>query len=158
VAVDPVGNRFNQSAAESSRNRQAHLYLVDGWSSIARYHLVDNTRGQPPVWDKADVRELALTIENGKLAGKIHLEHGKQSRGFMAELTGEVQFMDGVQSQFDVLAKGEYWGTGEFTLEPPPGKFPLIVAFRLADRQDVADLIPPHGAGGWLDGYLDPSR
>ncbi|MEQ1903529.1 MAG: hypothetical protein ABL888_05055 [Pirellulaceae bacterium] len=125
---------------------------------IARFHLTDNTRGQPPVWDKKDVKDLAIKIEDGKVTGSVHLENENGSRGYIAKLTGVVTMADGVLKCFDVVAKGEYWGAGQYTLKPPSGRFPLVVAFRLPTEPDTADLIPPHGSRGWLDGYLNPDR
>lgn len=125
---------------------------------IARFHLVDNTRGQPPSWALSEVRELKLSLDGEKLSGHVRLETRDQSRGYAAKLSGVVSFKDGKMSNFDVVAEGDFWGTGRFTLEPPKGKFPLVVAFRLPDESDKSDSIPPSGSRGWVDGYLDPER
>lgn len=125
---------------------------------IARFHLVDNTRGQPAMWESAEIRELEISIKDGQLAGAVHLENDDHSRGFKAKLSGEVSFKDDKLTQFNVVAEGQYWGTSQFTLEPPKGKFPLVVAFKLPDVQDIADSIAPSGSRGWVDGYLDPDR
>ena len=125
---------------------------------IARFHLTDNTRGQPPVWEKKDVKVLAIKIEDGNLTGNVHLENDDGSRGYVAKLSGVVKIIDGSLTSFDVVAEGEFWGTGQYTLKPPSGRFPLVVAFRLPAEKDSADLIPPHGSRGWMDGYLHPDR
>ena len=75
-----------------------------------------------------------------------------------ATLRGAFTFGQGKLTQLVMLAQGDYWGTGPFTMEPPEGKFPLAIAFRLADGSDIADDIPPHASRGWLDGYLHPER
>ncbi|MBL8892753.1 MAG: hypothetical protein JNL67_22445 [Planctomycetaceae bacterium] len=125
---------------------------------IARFHLVDNTRGQPPAWEAAEIRSLTISINGEKVSGRIHLETEDQSRGFIASLEGEISIQAGRLKKFDVIVEGDFWGTGRFTLEPPKGKFPLVVAFRLPDVPDKTDSIPPAGTRGWLDGYLDPDR
>ena len=38
---------------------------------IARFHLIDNTRGEPMFWDVADIRKLDLRLEGGKLTDGI---------------------------------------------------------------------------------------
>ncbi len=124
---------------------------------ILRFHLVDNTRGEPPVWTREEVRQWSLTVEDGQLAGTAHLETADGSRGYQASLRGELAWgADGSVSQFHLWVEGQFWGSGPFTRQPPPGKFPLVIAFSLADGTDAADSIAPHGSRGWLDGYLKP--
>lgn len=125
---------------------------------IARFHLVDNTRGQPSAWTLSEIRDLEMTIKDGKLAGTVRLEAEDQSRGYDAKLSGEVSVKNGQLTQFDVVVDGQYWGASRFTLEPPTGKFPLVVAFQLPESKDIADAIAPSGARGWVDGYLYPER
>jgi hypothetical protein len=125
---------------------------------IARFHLVDNTRGEPPTWRVDEVRKLEVSVEQGQLHGSIHLETDDHRRGFEAELTGAIDRTGGAITRFDILVEGQFWGTGTYTMEPPQGKFPLSIAFRLADGSDIADAIPPHASRGWLDGYLNPER
>jgi hypothetical protein len=61
---------------------------------------------------------------------------------------------EGRLQTFDLLAEGDFSGAGPFTREPPPGKFPLVVAFQRADGTDPADTLAPHGSRGWVEGYL----
>jgi hypothetical protein len=126
---------------------------------IARFHLVDNTRGEPPTWTMEEVRELALTIEADKLSGTAKLETKDGQRGFDATLRGELQFDENEKLlRFNLLVEGSFWGTGQHTVKPPSGKFPLVISFTLADGTDIGDSIPPHASRGWLDGYLFPHR
>jgi len=120
---------------------------------IARYHLIDNTRGEPPRWKLSEIKKLEMTLSGGELRGQVHLETSDGKRGFIAELIGQVAQVDGKVSQFDVIAKGEFWGKGPYTGYAPPGRFPLVVAIRIGDGSDVADRIMPHGAKGWIEGY-----
>ncbi len=125
---------------------------------IARFHLVDNTRGQPPHWKLSEIRNLELSVKEGRLIGTVHLETDDHSRGYEAKLSGEIRCTDGQLTQFDVVAEGKFWGTGTFTLKPPEGKFPLVVALQLPQSPDVADSLAPEGSRGWVDGYLYPER
>ena len=121
---------------------------------IARFHLVDNTRGEPPMWKREEIVDLEMTLNDGELNGVVHLETGNGNRGYDAEVKGFVEVTDGVVSRFDIVALGDFWGEGAYTGRAPEGKFPLAISFRLADGTDVADRIPPQGSRGWVDGYL----
>ena len=123
---------------------------------IARFHLVDNTRGEPPTWTLAEIRALEMSIVDGEISGRVHLETDDHARGYEATLRGTITWKGSSIAKLDLLADGQFWGAGTFTLKPPEGKFPLVIAFRLADGTDTADSIPPHSSRGWLDGYLDP--
>ncbi len=125
---------------------------------IARFHLVDNTRGQPPTWQLEEIRKLDFSISDGKMNGTIELETADHTRGFMADISGVVSGAEGRVTDFTMLAEGTFWGTGTYTMEPPQGKFPLVIAFQLADGKDIADAIAPHASRGWVDGYLYPER
>lgn len=121
---------------------------------LARYHLVDNTRGEPPMWKEPEIRQLDMQLRDGRLSGRVQLQTERGDRGYEAELLGEVKTRDGQVVGFSVVALGQFWGRGPFTGGAPPGKFPLAISFTLADGTDVSDAIPPQGSRGWLDGYL----
>jgi len=121
---------------------------------LVRYHLIDNTRGEPPMWGEAEVKKLELTLRDGKLTGTVHLETKSGDRGYKADLLGFLEAKDGKVTRFDLLARGEFWGEGTFTRGAPKGKFPFAVAFSLADPSAGASKVPPQGARGNLKGYL----
>ncbi len=121
---------------------------------LARFHLVDSTRGEPSMWKEADLRQLDLRLENGELRGTVHLETASGDRGYQASVFGVIETKGGRVTKFEVAVKGEFWGEGRYARRAPKGKFPLAVAFTLADGKDVADRIPPQGSRGWLGGYL----
>ncbi|SVC18168.1 uncharacterized protein METZ01_LOCUS271022, partial [marine metagenome] len=121
---------------------------------LARFHLVDNTRGEPPMWNDNEIKKLEGKIENGQLRGTAHLRTAKGDRGFEAELMGRIETKAGKVTRLDVVAKGEFWGEGTYTRNAPKGSFPLAIAFTLADGKDNADTIPPQGSRGWLPGYM----
>lgn len=128
---------------------------------IVRFHLIDNTRGEPPMWENRDVKEAVLgaTVEKAdagqvllKLEGKALLaaggDVGSAKRGFDAALLGYVRYDRGKDTvdRFDLVALGEHWGEGRFTRGARPGRTPLGVAFELADGGKPGDTVPPQAA------------
>ncbi len=124
---------------------------------IARFHLIDNTRGEPPMWRGEEIKSLDISLDSaGIVSGKVHLETADGKRGFIGDLRGEIQFVRNKLSQFDLVAKGEYWGQGRYTKGAPAGRFPIAVTFRLADGTDIADTVAPQGLKGWSRPYWNP--
>lgn len=121
---------------------------------VLRFHLIDNTRGEPPHWKTEELKKLTVRIDQkGVITGSIHLETEDGNRGYQADLLGIAKTNGKDITQFDLVAKGDCWGEGRYTGGAPRGKFPLAVAFRIADGSDSADSIAPHGMKGWADGY-----
>ena len=137
-----------------------HQALVQGQipvslqKRIARFHLVDNTRGEPPMWREKEIRQLKMTVRGNRIEGQVLLRTDSGDRGYQAELFGELEVKAGKVVRLDLLARGDFWGDGPYTRNAPKGRFPLAVSFTLADGTDVADRIPPQGSRGWLPGYL----
>jgi hypothetical protein len=121
---------------------------------IARFHLIDNTRGEPPRWREYEIRQLELNLEGTRIRGSVHLQTADGKRGYQAQLLGEIEVRDGKVVGFDMVAEGEFWGHGPYTRGAPEGRFPLAVGFQLADGTDVADRIPPKASRGWVRGYI----
>jgi hypothetical protein len=143
---------------------QEHQSLVAGKfpeslaQRIARYHLVDNTRGEPPMWRESEIKSLEISIAGEKVTGTFHLETADGRRGFQGEIVGVVTIEGEQVSRLDLVARGDFWGEGPFTRGAPQGKFPFAVAFALVDGSDEADKVRPQGARGWIDGYLGRAR
>ncbi|MEM7784063.1 MAG: hypothetical protein AAF623_11975 [Planctomycetota bacterium] len=122
---------------------------------LARFHFNDNTRGEPNRWNKTELKMLQLNLAtDGKLTGIFQLENAKGNLGFEGEILGEIRFESEDLIRFDMVAKGMFRGHGWFAPHPPKGKFPVAIAFTLADGTDVADRLIPHGAKGNIDEYL----
>jgi hypothetical protein len=119
---------------------------------IARFHLVDNTRGEPPHWSSAEIKDLRLDLKDGRLTGTAKLATDK--RTFDAALTGIVEVRDGRLARFDLVAKGAFEGEGPFTKFAPDGPFTLGIAFTVS-KGGEASKVPPQGARD-LRGYLAP--
>ena len=121
---------------------------------LARYHLVDNTRGEPPMWRENEIQKLEGKITNDQLRATVQLRTAKGDRGYDAQLLGKVETKNGKITRLDLVASGQFWGEGSYTRNAPKGKFPLAIAFTLADGKDAADTVPPQGSRGWLPGYI----
>jgi hypothetical protein len=134
---------------------------------IARFHLCDNTRGEPPAWRRDEVRSLKLTLTvedvsdaavtlrlDGSALLATAADPAKAGRGFDARLLGWLRYDRKRQriDRFDAVVLGEHWGDSALTRGARPGRTPLGVAFELS-RGDPADRVPPQGAR-WLPGYL----
>ena len=131
---------------------------------LARFHLVDNTRGEPPAWSRQDLRthDLKMTllrVDRGlrsyRLEGSLLLstsaDAAKAERGYDVRLLGYVDHdaRRGAITRFDIVAVGEHWGQGTFTRGARPGRTPLGVAFSLARGDLPADRVPPQFAREW---------
>ena len=128
---------------------------------LLRFHLVDNTRGEPDFWRPEDVRkaELTWTVEEAtpaslrlRLDGTALLatdaDPDRAKRGYDVRLLGYLHYdrSQGVVDCFDLLAVGDHWGSGTFTGGARPGRKPLGVAMELRRGNDPTDLLPPQGA------------
>jgi hypothetical protein len=127
---------------------------------LLRFHLVDNTRGEPPHWQPEDVRSQKLTLTVAEVTGaevRLRLEGtallataadtAKAGRGYDVALRGDIRLdrRTGRLTRFDVTAVGDHWGQGPYTGGARSGRAPLGVAFELA-KGDEADRVPPQGA------------
>jgi hypothetical protein len=121
---------------------------------IARFHLVDNTRGEPPFWKVEEIKRLEMTLRKWALAGVVHLETRSGERGFKGRLLGLVETREARVTRFDAVAKGEFWGEGTYTHGAPKGKFPFAVALTLSDGKGNESWIPPGGARANVKAYL----
>lgn len=162
-----VSENVNQSVFQRSLSRdnlwiteQEQGALIKGvmpatlQRRIARFHLVDNTRGEPPMWKPGEIKLLNFVINNGTIFGSVNLKSQDGSRGYQAELRGKINVVDNIVTVFELVALGDFFGEGKYTKNAPDGNFPLAVSFVLADGTDVADAVAPQGARGWLEGYL----
>lgn len=121
---------------------------------LARYHLVDNTRGEPPFWRDREVKQLDLSLTDGRITGRVRLETDDGRRGYEADLLGFVEVKDGKVTRLDMVVKGQFRGEGTYTRGAPDGKFPFAVTFRLSPMSCAADRVLPGAARGSLDVYL----
>jgi hypothetical protein len=107
---------------------------------IARFCLVDITRGSSAAWEFEDVKHLELSLVGGRLTGSAHLETKSRDRGYVARILGFVDFREGRATRFDLVARGEYWTPSG----GPAGRYPFAVAMTLAPKNAWIDA-PPLG-------------
>jgi hypothetical protein len=135
---------------------------------IARYHLIDNTRGEPPFWSAEEVRksEIRWTVEEAtptnvrlRLAGSVLVatdaDAKKAERGYDAKLRGYLEYdpTKNTIRRFDLVALGDFWGEGNFTRGAREGRQLLGIAFELTKGGKPADAVPPQAARD-IGGYL----
>ncbi len=125
---------------------------------LARFHLVDSTRGEPVFWRHDEVRELEITLDKeGTIRGRVVLVRKNGKSGYEADLLGELEHTNGRLSRFDLVAHGDYWGHGRYTRNPPEGRFPFALSFHLTDQKSVYDQVPPQGTKGGAKRYVSPA-
>jgi hypothetical protein len=126
---------------------------------LARWHLIDNTRGEPEVWKPEDVRarrmSLAVTAVTAdgvelRLEGEALLatdaDPAKAARGYEVRLLGSLRYVPakGAFDRFDLTAVGTHWGEHTHNSPARPGKTILGQSFELAG-DNPADRVPPQG-------------
>ena len=128
---------------------------------IVRFHLVDNTRGEPPFWKRDQVRRAKLTLTvlrvtadgielrlDGKALLATDADPKKADRGYEARLRGELRYLPKKQTfdRFDVVGVGEHWGDSALTRGARPGRSVVGVAFGPVAGDRASDRIPPQAA------------
>ena len=138
---------------------------------IALYHLIDNTRGEPPMWKDAELRSAKITLtpvtardEHGKTAvsdrgykliGDAEAATSNGDRAYIVKLVGYVEAKGDKLTRFDLVARGQFRGHGQYTGNNAPlGPFTMAIAFAIADQTTEAAKIPPQGFNE--DEYLKP--
>lgn len=121
---------------------------------LARYHLLDTVRGEPP--DPGDGRqaraELAfeVTAVDGdevrlRIAGASRTE--EKDAGFESKIVGRATWNLKAKrfTAFEMVATGPRWGDMTVTgsRRDDPGPHPMGVAFRLAATREGSDRVPP---------------
>lgn len=145
---------------------------------LARFHILDNARGETPAWRPDHVREANMTASivhsnedevelrlEGTVRNEAHgiwairpfQEQAERERGMHAHLLGKAIYNRSRDAfdQFTLLAVADRWGGTEHNcrwddLEPAP----LGIAFTIAGRAP-SDRVPPH-ANLW--DYFDLQR
>jgi hypothetical protein len=139
---------------------------------IARFHLIDNTRGEPPFWSREEIQSQKMTLTvvgatakavklrlNGTALLATDRDTETANRGYDAVLLGHIELARDAKSpkltRFDLVALGDHWGQGRFTGGARPGRQPLGISFELAPGDKPADQVPPQAArniGEYLNG------
>lgn len=128
---------------------------------LARFHLIDNTRGEMPAWEKDEIQlaqmtsvveaatgsEIQLRLE-GSFVMSRPAHDGDGGRSFAVRLIGRVHYDGGSHriDRFDMVAMGEHRGNGPHMAALPPGPHVVGIAFEQIDENEPFARIPPHGA------------
>jgi len=126
---------------------------------IIRYHLVDNTRGEPIRWGREEIRAKRMTLTlvsqtpqaiELQLEGEALLANNadidKADRGYELRLLGSLRYLPGTKTfdRFDLTAIGSHWGEAFHSGVARPGKTLLGVSFELAGDRP-GDKVAPQG-------------
>lgn len=126
---------------------------------IASFHLVDNTRGEPPMWRRDELKKSIMTHRRKAgvryIDGAFEMSTADGSRTFSGRLYGIIEKKKGKVTRFDLVVRGLAKGHGRYNLEPPIGNYPIAFAFALAKKGDIAALVPPQGSRN-LARYWNP--
>jgi hypothetical protein len=134
---------------------------------IARFHLLDNVRGQPDPWlvsevKKASIRMTPVGRRGGdmiyKLEGSFAMRNSSGDRGLEGSLTGELE-IDVARNRVSwlrMIADGTAWGESKFTAHGPVGKYPLMIAMMNVD-DTLSRTVDPDGAS-LGDQYFHPIK
>lgn len=136
---------------------------------IVRFHLIDNTRGEPPMWKAGEVKAASLSFapatdpapEGSRVlhaTGRVSLATANGQRSFEAELGGVLELTEEGVARFDLTAVGAFQGAGRYTgVSVPVGAFELGIAFELATGNSPSDRVPPQASRD-QHGYLSTAR
>ncbi len=126
---------------------------------ICRYHLVDNTRGEPILWRPEEIRAKRLTLIvvsqtpeaiELRLEGEVVLANAadldQADRGYQVRLLGSLRYFPTTKlfDRFDLTAIGSHWGEAFHSGVARPGKTLLGVTFELAGDRP-GDRVAPQG-------------
>jgi hypothetical protein len=131
---------------------------------VARFHLIDNTRGEPELWKRNELHECRMVMVVDAVDGdlfRIRLEGhtvlatdamlSEAKRGYECKIHGECVFNAKTKQwvKFDVAAVGDHWGRSTYTPGNRPGRMPLGITFEIADTTRPGNRIPPQAAREW---------
>ena len=168
LAEDKVGNQaaVDHLWFQKTEVEKLGQLIADGggeipeWLAlrIARFHLRDNTRGEPRDWKKEEIKKWTLKVDaKGQMSGDFLIDSPDGKLGYQGKIEGALAVEKGRLGKFDLLVVGRFWGHSRYTGGSRPGKTPIGHVFRLTDGKKESDRIPPQGIR-WADGYWDPGR
>lgn len=168
-----VGRDYLWILPEEVRALERGVFPPTLAARLTRFHLWDNVRGEPDLWERDQVREAKFTAtphragDNVRVVidGSFDIEapaglRGYRSRelppsGYEGTLRGEIEIDEKTQrvTRLELYADGEAWGESTFTPHAPPDRFPLKIAFVLAEDR-LSREISPRGVIYGFDEYL----
>lgn len=125
---------------------------------IAKFHLRDNTRGEPRDWKKEEIKKCSFKVDGGgKVSGEFLIESADGKLGYRGSFQGGLKVEGGKLTRFEILVLGQHRGESRYTKGARPGKSPMGQVFQLSDGKKAADRIPPQGIR-WAPGYWSPGK
>jgi len=126
---------------------------------ISRFHLVDSTRGEPPLWSFKELQTQKIAVNaKGGIEGYFRMLTEDGNRGYVGNIKGQLTFSkEGKLTAFELVALGLHKGEGRYTKGARPGQTSLGVYFQLSDGENPADLIPPQGMH-WERAYWNAQK
>ncbi len=123
---------------------------------LARFHLVDNTRGEPSHWKRHQVHDLALHAERivetpattkfrirGSFTLATDADVKAADRGFTGDILGYYEVESGRLTNLQIGAIGDHWGESRYTPGAREGLAPLGIFIVQADGSLASDVVPP---------------
>lgn len=117
---------------------------------LARFHFVDNVRGEPDMWQRNEVEKAEFTVRKlsgGKLAlsGTFSMQTKDSKRGVQGKLDAELTISNNLITRFRGYAQGFAWGVSTYTQGAPEGRFPIAWAF-VETNDATSKVVPPQAA------------
>ncbi|MGC4045943.1 MAG: hypothetical protein QM758_19295 [Armatimonas sp.] len=116
---------------------------------IARFHLVDDVRGTPNMWEASEIQAAQLqarilSTTSLQLTGSFALQTALARRGYAGKLEGTLELSPttGKWTRLRLLADGTAFGAGTYTPNQPPNPYRLLVGF-LNTSLPEARIVPP---------------
>lgn len=126
---------------------------------LARFHLIDNVRGEPDLWREDEVRKASFTFRRVggpdsrpriAFSGSFAQQNDSGDRGLEGTLGGELEISagEGRITRFRAYGEAKAWGSSiesKCTLLAPKGKYNVVFAM-IEATDKVSQWVPPQGA------------
>ncbi|ARU40718.1 hypothetical protein CCB80_06015 [Armatimonadetes bacterium Uphvl-Ar1] len=136
---------------------------------LARFHLVDNVRGEPNRWRFDNIRTLDIQVtrvskDEYQFHGLFRMTNLEGRDGTEKGIAGMIEGTISLNSKGELMsrpgvsfiayAQGYAWGDHANTNGAPEGKYPIKMAFQTVD-DEIALSVPPQQSYFWTE-YLNP--
>jgi hypothetical protein len=161
-------DEIRQMLAASAEDRETPFPLRPSLTArLTRFHLIDNVRGEPDMWEADRVKEAdfvlrrvadSATTRTFALTGTFAQELPGGERGQHGTIEGEftADKESATITHFRAYSEGEAWGRSTYTQHAPPGRFPLVIAM-VETNDAVSRIVPPQALAWWVN-YRDPRQ
>lgn len=161
-----LANEVQQIVSNAHDNGKSFWMPSSMVARMVRYHLVDNVRGEPDMWERSQIKQAKFYAQftGSNNSSKCYVFHGDFSqttadgrRGFKGTIDGRFEAPIGQcrLTRFRAFAQGQAWGSGRFTEGAPKGRFPLVIAM-VETNDEISKAVPPEAMWDWTDYYLNP--